>query len=393
MSSLVVFPFKSEDIEVFRKNIREAVSYPRVGAVLCVGYEENECYRGIQAVIPEIEKKNGKKVHLIVQERLGDKRPGKGDGMNTALKYFLEETDYERIHFYDSDIATFSQGWISQAEAAGDEGYQVVRHYFPRASTDAMVTWMITKTGFAILWPDTELPFIEQPLGGELMMSRQVAEALISDETVLVRSDWGIDTAYTWSMANGKFSMFETYVSAGKLHKLYGALSDLKDMAVECFDTIQELKDKELETRGMVHRIERPGPVPEAVKEKTAYDLEGSLSLLMSGWTKRQIELLDHFPHNVEEEMRECSRRPRFKFMDDETWYETYKTLLEEFNSTDEDWRELLFKLWIARVLNYTSSVALRGYDYAFHHLYKVIEGFARTSRRGKIERMVIEAE
>lgn len=380
--SLVVFPFKSEDNEVFTKNIREAAAHSRVGAVLCVGYEENECYKGIQAAIPEIEKESGKEIRLILQERLGNKRPGKGDGMNTALKHFLKETDYTRIHFYDSDIVTFSQDWISQAEDAGDEGYQVVRHYFPRASTDAMVTWMITKTGFAVLWPDTELPFIEQPLGGELMMNREVAEALINNEAVLARSDWGIDTAYTWAMAREKFSMFETYVSAGKLHKLYGALSDLKDMALECFNTIQELREEELDTRGILHRIERPGPVPEAVKEKTAYDLEGSLGLLMNGWTERQIELLAHFPHNVREGMRECPRRPRFRFMDDETWFKTYKILLEEFDFTDEDWRELLFKLWLARVLNYTTTVALRGYDYALHHLYKMIESFARTARR-----------
>ncbi len=382
--SLVVFPFKAEDVEVFARNIREAAAHPRVGAVLCVGYEENECYEGIQTAIPEIEKASGKEVRLILQERLGNKRPGKGDGMNTALKHFLEDTDYERVHFYDSDIVTFSQSWISQAEEAGDEGYQVVRHYFPRSSTDAMVTWMITKTGFAILWPDTELPFIEQPLGGELMMNREVAEALIGDEAVLARSDWGIDTAYTWTMAKGKFSMFETYVPAGKLHKLYGALSDLKDMALECFHTIQALKQERIETRGMVHRIERPGPVPEAVKEKTAYDLEGSLKLLMSDWTEGQKELLNRFPEDVREGMKECPRRPRFKFMDDATWFETYGILLEEFDFTDEDWRELLFKLWLARVLNYTSSIALRGYDYALHHLYRMIEGFARTAKRGR---------
>jgi mannosylglycerate synthase len=70
--------------------------------------------------------------------------------------------------------------------------------------------------------------------------------------------------------------------------------------------------------------------------------------------------------------------------MDDEAWFETYKILLEEFDFTDEDWRELLFKLWLARVLNYTTSVALRGYDYALHHLYKMIEGFARTSKMGE---------
>ena len=385
MSSLVIFPFKSEDIEVFQRNIRESVSRPRVGLVLCVGYEENECYKEIETAIPRIEKESNKKVRLILQERLGDKRPGKGDGMNTALKYFLEETDYQRLHFYDSDIVSFTGEWILRAEEAADEGYQVVRHYFPRASTDAMVTWMITKTGFALLWPNTELPFIEQPIGGELMMTRDVAKNLLKDKLVINRSDWGIDTVYTWAMAKGKFSMFETYTSVGKLHKLYGALSDLKEMVVECFNTIQALKDEEIETEGMVHRIERPGPVSEEVKEKTAYDLEGSLLLLMENWTGRQIELLDHFPQNVREGMRECRRRPRFGFMDDESWYETYKILLEEFDFDDEDWRELLFKLWIARVLNYTASVALRGYDYALYYLYKMIERFARVSRGERI--------
>jgi len=102
--SLVVFPFKSEDNEVFTKNIREAAAHSRVGAVLCVGYEENECYKGIQAAIPEIEKESGKEIRLILQERLGNKRPGKGDGMNTALQHFLEKTDYTRIHFYDSTL-------------------------------------------------------------------------------------------------------------------------------------------------------------------------------------------------------------------------------------------------------------------------------------------------
>lgn len=349
-----------------------------MNSVLCVGYEKNECYQAIERVIPEIEKQSNKEISIILQERLGNKRPGKGDGMNTALRYFLEETDYERLHFYDSDIESFSHEWITQAETAADEGYQVVRHYFPRASTDAMITWMITKTGFAILWPDTELPFIEQPLGGELMMTREVARNLFEDKLVISRSDWGIDTAYTWAMAKGKFSMYETYISVGKLHKLYGALSDLKDMVVECFNTVQDLKDEEIETEGMMHRIERAGLVPERVKEKTAYDLEGSLLLLMEGWTEKQRELLEHFPQEIKDGMRECQRRPRFKFMDDESWYETYKILLRKFDFADEDWQELLFKLWIARVLNYTSSIALRGYDYALYYLYQMIEKFAK---------------
>ena len=381
MSSLVVFPFKSEDVAVFRKNIHEAAFHPRVSAVLCVGYEENECYKEIRAAIPEVERESNKDIHLILQERLGDRRPGKGDGMNTALKYFTEETDHQRLHFYDSDIETFSQGWITQAELPADEGYQVVRHYFPRASTDAMVTWMITKTGFAVLWPNTELPFIEQPLGGELLLTREVAAKLYEDERSIRQSDWGIDTAYTWIIVANEFSLYETYVPIGKVHKLYTTLADLQEMAIECFATIQQLKDEEVETTRMIHRTERPGPVPDRVKEKTAYDLEGSLHLLMENWSGRQLELLDHFPCGVSEGMSECRSRPRFEFMDAESWYETYKVLLEHFDPSDRDWRELFFRLWIARVLNYTTKVALRGYDYALFYLYQMVENFVRMSK------------
>lgn len=380
--SLVVFPFKSEDVRIFRKNIDEAISHPRVEAVLCVGYEENKCYKEIQKVIPALERKSGKKIHLILQERLGSRRPGKGDGMNTALKYFLKETECDRIHFYDSDIETFSKEWITQAELPADDGYEVVRHYFPRASTDAMVTWMVTKTGFAILWPNTELPFIEQPLGGELLLTRRVAAKLYEDERSIRQSDWGIDTVYTWLMVANGFSVYETYVPIGKVHKLYKTLADLKDMAVECFATIQQLETERIDTVSMIHRVERPGPVPDRVKEKTAYNLEGSLHLLMDGWTERQLELLSHFPNQVRKNMVECQRKPRFLFMDAESWYETYKVLLEHFDPEDTDWRELLFKLWIARVLNYTTKVALRGYDYALFYLYQMVERFIRMSKK-----------
>ncbi|MEA3356728.1 MAG: hypothetical protein U9Q23_05280 [Candidatus Bipolaricaulota bacterium] len=380
--SLVAFPFKSEDVGIFSKNIREAAAHPRVGSVLCVGYEKNDCYKEIEAALPEIERESNKEIHLILQERLGSKRPGKGDGMNTALKYFLEETDYKRLHFYDSDIETFSREWISQAEAAADGGYQVVRHYFPRASTDAMVTWMITKTGFAILWPDTELPFIEQPLGGELLLTRKVAAKLYDDERSIRQSDWGIDTAYTWIMVANEFSLYETYVPIGKVHKLYKTLADLQDMAIECFAVIQMLKDEKIKAVKMPHRIERSGPVPDRIKGKVAYDLEGSLHLLMKGWTDRQLELLNHFPQNIREGMVKCPKRPCFGFMDAEGWYESYHILLTYFRPEDEDWRELFFKLWIARVLNYTTKVALRGYDYALFYLYQMVEKFVRMSKR-----------
>lgn len=75
-------------------------------------------------------------------------------------------------------------------------------------------------------------------------MHRSVVEKLLKEEDVISRSDWGVDTMYTFYSVKYGYPMLETYISEGKLHKLYGKLTDLKTMLVECFDTIQSLKDK-----------------------------------------------------------------------------------------------------------------------------------------------------
>ncbi|HKJ69173.1 MAG TPA: hypothetical protein VKA68_14540, partial [bacterium] len=335
MGSLAIFPFKSEDIDVFKRNISEALSQPAVEAVLCVGYEQNACYDAIAGMA-----EHNTALTVILQDRLGTKRPGKGDGMNTGLQYFLDRTDHARVHFYDSDIKTFSREWITRAEHAADNGFQVVRHYFPRASTDAMITWNITKTGFALLWPQTRLPAIEQPLGGELLLTREVAEAMVDDARVLAQSDWGIDTLYTWKMFNHGFSLYETYREVGKIHKLYGRLTDIKSMLIECFAAVQSLQSEPVFNSTIRHEVEQPQGVPESVKRKTAYDIEGTLTLLMDGWTDRQQELLDYFPERISLPMLECQKRPRFGFMNEETWFEVYHILLQEFRADDPDWQE-----------------------------------------------------
>jgi len=377
MSSLVVFPFKSEDVEIFTRNIREALSHPAVGSVLCIGLEKNECYRAVADLAA-----TESRLDVIVQDRLGSKRPGKGDGMNTGLHFFLDQTEYERLHFYDSDIKTFTRVWIVRAEEAADEGYQVVRHYFPRASTDAMITWMITKTGFATVAPHTQLSHIEQPLGGELLITREVAEMLYQDENVLAQSDWGIDTVYTWKMFHNGFSLYETYQEAGKIHKLYSQLTDIKTMLIECFAAIQSLREAQLTARAIRHDIEQPKAVPESVKQKTAYDIEGTMGLLMEDWTERQAHLLDYFPDTIRAAMRQCQIKPRFGFMDEAAWFTVYNILLDHFDVEDEDWQNLLFKFWVARVLDYTTQSALRGYDYAISHLHGMIEQYRMESLR-----------
>ena len=381
--SLVVFPFKTEKPEVVVNNIDTAASHERVSEVLCVGVEEEETYAAIAAAAPHVMAETDTPVNLILQDRIGSLRPGKGDGMNTALRYFLEKSDSDRIHFYDSDITSFNQGWITKAEEFADLGYDVVRHYFPRSATDAMITWFITRVGFAVLWPYSELPWIEQPLGGELLLTRKTAEQLAADPLVMAQSDWGIDTIYTFRMIQNGSKMFEAYIQEGKAHKLYGRLTDLRTMLVECFAAIQSLKDEQVDG-STLHRVQPPDVVPSAIAEKLGYDIEASMSLLTERWTDRQVELLELFPVPIRDGMIANRQRPRFGFLDEAAWFETYCVLLSNFDKNDDDWREIIFKLWIIRVLNYTTTAAARGYAYGMRYLRSMVERYLRQAALAK---------
>lgn len=376
--ALVCFPFKKEEIPIVLRSIDLAANHPAVSLVLLAGACVNDCYKEIEKAVNA---KNASTspypvpVRISVQDRLGSKlRGGKGDGMNSALQYFLKahtipennlEEPLGRIHFYDADIESFDGMWITKAEEGAALGYDVVRHYFPRSSTDAQVTWQVTKVGFALLWPRTTLPWVQQPLGGELCFTRPVVEALMADERVVRQSNWGIDTLYTFVCAQKGFSLLEAYMPQGKMHALYGGLRDLKTMLCECFSAVQSLKDEHVETAPTVHRIDPPAAVPASVQQKIGYNVEKSLRLLRENWTEKQQELLTLFRSDIQDGLLAASEWPEYDFMDEDAWVSAYKVFLEHFDLEDEDWREVLFKMWVARVINYTMRHVLRGYHVA----------------------------
>eukprot|EP00245_Coleochaete_scutata_P016759 TRINITY_DN794_c0_g1_i1.p1 TRINITY_DN794_c0_g1~~TRINITY_DN794_c0_g1_i1.p1 ORF type:complete len:439 (+),score=90.93 TRINITY_DN794_c0_g1_i1:106-1422(+) len=373
--SLVCFPFKEEDVTVVVRNVELAAAHPLVAAVLCVGYSRGDTWHAIERSRAEIEEKTGKHVILQVQRRVGlSLREGKGDGMNTALAYFIEHKEFERLHFYDADIVSFSGDWISKAEKQADLDFDIVRHYFPRSSTDAMITWMVTKIGFALLWPDTCLPHVEQPLGGELLLTRRAVDVLAADPRVTQQSDWGIDTLYTFVAVQAGLRMAEVYITEGKVHALYGDLRDLRTMLVECFSAMQSLRHELVDGTLALHRMEISKPVPQNVREKIGYDVEKTLKLLRDHWTPRQHEILqEYFDSALAEGMAKASEFPSWGFCDEAAWVNAYPVFLEHFQKGDSDWEELLFKIWVARVLNHTLKNVLRGYDVALGTLRDLV--------------------
>jgi mannosylglycerate synthase len=306
----------------------------------------------------------------LIQERIGELRPGKGDAMNTAIRR-AAAAGRERVHFYDADITNFDSSWIEGAEHAADRGNGVVRHRFPRAATDAMITWFVTRPALARLFPGTFLPRINQPLGGELLITAPVLEALAGSELVMRRSDWGIDTVLTYATSVMGLGLHEHHVADVKRHALYGSLDELREMMLECLDAAASLSGLPGPGPGARHGSDLPTEVPSDLKQTVAYDVEGTTRLAEAPWSARERDLASGLPSGVVGALE--SGVDDFSWMDALVWFEVHGFLLDNFVLGDPDWESLAFRLWLARVLAYTGDQALTGYDDAMGYLEETI--------------------
>lgn len=370
--SLVVIPILNEDLEVVVRNLRAAAGHPAVGLVLAVTGDHEKTNHAVEAAIADI----GAASRVLPQRRLGTLRAGKGDAINTGFQVFLDDDEFDRIHFYDADIKTFDGDWIAKAEAALDLGYQAVRHFYPRAATDAMITWMVTRLGFAACWPRSQLPTIEQPLSGELAFSRDAARIIASDPSVKSQSDWGVDTAITFATISHGLSVYEAYIARGKDHALYSSLTDIKVMMVECLGALQRLR---LTRDAPLPHVERFGEPPDSVSphiaQQIGFDIEATQRLLAEQWTSQQEALLtEHFPQHIATRARLWREWPDTSWMDEDAWLTTLSILLDHFSADDAEWSELAFRLWVGRVLHYALRYAVRGHSFADAYLHQMVE-------------------
>ena len=348
-------PFLAEAPDLVVRTLGEARSHPAVARVLAI-HGDDEAVNA--AVRERVEGMVG--VSLVPQERIGVLRPGKGDAINTGFRIFLHETGYQRLHFYDADIRTFDRGWIERAELALDQRYPAVRHFYPRSATDGMITWMITRPGFGLLWPESPLPRIEQPMSGEIAFARDAAAVLAADPFVLTQSDWGIDTAITHrSVAHG-LAIYETFAPQGKDHQLYGSLEELRTMLLECLHTLQRLRQASA-PQAIRHFAETPSDVVPAVTQRIAYDIEATRALTLRPWSPDQLALLHrHFDHDLE-------------MLDTATWLGVLKILLKNFVPSSLDWQEVAFRLWARRVLTYSEAIQGLTYHEAMGELHAMV--------------------
>ena len=379
--SLVVFPFKREDPAVVRKNLEVAAAHPLVEVVWAVAASEGAALESIESIGRQVSDSSGKPVSVFPQQRLGTLRPGKGDGMNTALARAAED-GFERIHFYDADITNFDGSWIEGAEAAADDGYEIVRHRFPRAATDAMITWMVTRPALAMIYPGSILPRLGQPLGGELLISGRVSKALAEDGLVRSRSDWGIDTVITYATAAMGAPMYEHNVVSGKRHALYGSLEEIRDMCLECLDAVSSLVGRPAPPNEATFASDPAAPVPDDLKSVVGYDIELTRPLLVTGWTEEEASLARRLPDVVATEVLVNRKRPNYEFMDYKAWGATLPWLIRSFRLGDQVMESLAFRLWLMRVLSYTALEVPNGYDDAISYLDETIRLYESNQQR-----------
>ncbi|REK21326.1 MAG: hypothetical protein DWQ40_04275 [Actinobacteria bacterium] len=366
--SVVAIPFKDEPAEVILTNVEVAARHARIDEVWAVGDGARIAERARRIGL-----ECGKKIEVFPEERLGTLRPGKGDAMNTALQRAAVE-DIGRLHFYDADITNFDSSWIDGAEGGADAGFDVVRHTFPRAATDAMVTWFITKPLLAAKYPGTLLPRIGQPLGGEILLTRAALRALSPSKPIRERSDWGIDTLLTHGTVDAGLSLYEHHVAAGKQHALYGSLQELRQMVLECFDAARSLPDRRPAT--IEHHRDDDAPVPEELKRQIGYSREQTLPLLVMPLESAESAAAATAGGGLPEMLARVAEEGDVQDVDANWWGEFLRQAVKAFSLGDEGWESLLFRMWVARVVHYTERQASQSFEFAMGYLEGTIKGY-----------------
>jgi hypothetical protein len=158
---------------------------------------------------------------------------------------------------------------------------------------------------------------------------------------------------------------------------LYGSLDELRVMLVECLDAAASLAGRPGPGSDARHGSDPPTPVPDDVKSTVAYDIEATRRLLDAPWGEAEADLADLIPGAAGGLLR-SGRDP--SFMDDRLWYEVHGFLLDNFTFANPAWESLAFRLWLTRVLAYTTSQALSGFEAAMAYLESTIDDYERRS-------------
>jgi hypothetical protein len=184
----------------------------------------------------------------------------------------------------------------------------------------------------------------------------------------------------TYATSVMDLGVFEHHVADGKRHALYGSLDELREMLIECLDAAAALAGRPGPGKGARHGTDPPAPVPDDLKQIVAYDVAGTVRLLEAGWSEEEMRLIETLPAELFGFLLDDPTAPRFELMDANRWYVAHGILLDGFVLGDPAWESLAFRLWLTRVLAYTTNQAGKGFDAAMAYLESTIVHYETTA-------------
>ncbi len=200
------------------------------GVCFVDGWSTDDTYLQLARALPELRLKYPNRRIELLQSYL--RATGKGGAMVTGMEWALG-AGYRRILFLDGDISSVTPEWCELlVEGLEKHDAAMARGYFDRSPLDAQITRHVTRPLMSIYFPEGRN--IQQPLGGELAMTDELAHFLLHGQTIDPPHHWGIDTFFTVNAAVEGFPIVEVYLTQ-KTHKPK-SLAQLRSMLVECFD-------------------------------------------------------------------------------------------------------------------------------------------------------------
>lgn len=248
MSTVLIIPEQNEGrhpLYVAEQGLQSG----RVEAVFIVdGWSTDGTFAALQEELPRLRARHPEAQIEVLRSEL--RETGKGGAMVTGMKYALTN-GFRNVVFLDGDITSVTPHWITfLLENMERHRAAMARGYFDRSTLDAQITRHVTRPLMAIYFPEGRR--IQQPLGGELVLTAELASYLLREAPTAPPHHWGIDTFLTVNTVAGGFSVVEVYLTQ-KVHKRK-SLTELRSMLVECFDEMC----KEIAFHGRSHAVPEP---------------------------------------------------------------------------------------------------------------------------------------
>jgi len=179
----------------------------------------------------KLKAKQTKNIEVIYEKKfVKTDEIGKGIGMINGGLAAIKQ-GFDNIGYIDGDIYSPNiSKWFPFLFDPLEDKVDIVKAAFSRNPTDGQITRHITKPLVAMFFPNAW--DIDQPLGGELAVKREVLEELFT-KGLAPPYGWGIDTLITIKSLSYGYTMGEVYLGQ-KMHNKK-SLTHLRKMFVECF--------------------------------------------------------------------------------------------------------------------------------------------------------------